>query len=44
VALQERLKQLGRESAQDRITADFVMINTRPRTLLERFTDKAIVR
>ena len=44
VALRDRLDQLGRESARDRITADFVMINTRPRTLLERVKDKALGR
>jgi hypothetical protein len=36
VALRDRLKQLGRESGRDKITADFVMINTKPMPLLER--------
>jgi predicted Ser/Thr protein kinase len=44
VALRDRLDQLGRDSSRDRITADFVMINTRPRTLLEQFKDKALGR
>jgi predicted Ser/Thr protein kinase len=44
VALRDRLDQLGRDSARDKITADFVMINTRPRTLLEQIKDKALGR
>ena len=44
VALRDRLEQLGSDSAQDRITADFVMINTRPRTLLEHIKDSALGR
>ena len=44
VALRDRLEQLGRESGRDKITADFVMINTRPRPLLERLKDKALGR
>ncbi len=44
VALRDRLDQLGSDTSRDRITADFVMINTRPRTLLEQFKDKALGR
>jgi hypothetical protein len=36
VALRDRLDQLGRDSSRNRITADFVTIKTRPRTLLQR--------
>jgi predicted Ser/Thr protein kinase len=43
-ALRKRLDQLGSDSSHDRITADFVMINTRPRTLLEQIKDKALGR
>jgi len=42
VALRDRLDQLGKESGQERITAEFVMINTKPRPLLERIKDKAL--
>jgi predicted Ser/Thr protein kinase len=42
VALRDRLEQLDRESGRDKITADFVMINTKPRPLLERLRDKAL--
>jgi hypothetical protein len=41
VALRDRLDHLVKDSSRERITADFVMINTRPRTLLERLKDKA---
>jgi eukaryotic-like serine/threonine-protein kinase len=41
VALRDRLEQLGRESGRDKITADFVMINTKPRSPQERVKDKA---
>jgi hypothetical protein len=44
VALRRRLDQLKNESSRNRVTADFVMINTRPRTLLERFKDSALGR
>ena len=44
VALRDRLQELGRESGRDKITADFVVINTRPRPLLERLKDKALGR
>ena len=44
VALRDRLEQLGRNSAREKITADFVMINTRPRTLLEQIKDKTLGR
>jgi predicted Ser/Thr protein kinase len=44
VALRDRLEQLGRESGGDKITADFVMINTKPMPLLERSKDKAPTR
>jgi hypothetical protein len=44
VALRDRLQELGRESGRDKITADFVVINTRPRPLLERLKDKAFGR
>jgi hypothetical protein len=43
-ALRGRLQQLGKESGQDKITADFVMINTKPRPLLQRLKDKALGR
>ena len=33
VALRDRLDQMGKESGREHITADFVMINTKPRTL-----------
>jgi hypothetical protein len=44
VALRKRLEQLARESGSKKITADFVMINTKPRPLLERLRDKALGR
>jgi hypothetical protein len=44
VALRDRLQELGRESGRDKITADFVVIKTRPRPLLERLKDKAFGR
>jgi predicted Ser/Thr protein kinase len=44
VALRDRLEQLGRQAGRDKITADFVMINTKPRPLLERLKDKALGR
>jgi hypothetical protein len=44
VALRDRLEQLGRNPAREKITADFVMINTRPRTLLEQIKDKTLGR
>jgi predicted Ser/Thr protein kinase len=44
VALRDRLDQLGEESGREQITADFVMINTKPRALLERLKDKALGR
>jgi len=37
--LRERLKQLGKESGPEQITAEFVMINTRSRTILDRIKD-----
>jgi hypothetical protein len=40
VALRDRLDEMGKESGREHITADFVMINTKPRTLLERIKDK----
>jgi len=43
-ALRERLDQLAKESGREQITAEFVMINTRPRMLLERLKDKALGR
>ncbi len=43
-ALRGRLDELDKESGRDKITAEFVMINTRPRTLLERLKDKALGR
>ena len=42
--LRDRLDQLGKESGREQITAEFAMINTRPRTLLERLKDKALGR
>jgi len=42
VALRDRLEQMGKESRRDHITADFVMINTKPRTLPERIKDKTL--
>jgi len=42
MALRKRLEQLGRESGREHITAEFVMINTRPRTLIERLREKAL--
>jgi len=44
VALRDRLEQLGRNPAREKIAADFVMINTRPRTLLEQIKDKTLGR
>jgi predicted Ser/Thr protein kinase len=44
VALRGRLEELGRDAGRDKITADFVMINTKPRPLLERLKDKALGR
>lgn len=43
-ALRDRLRTLGKESGKDKITADFVMINTAPKPLLERLKDKALRR
>jgi hypothetical protein len=42
LALRERLERMGRESGADKITADFVMINTKSKPLLERIRDKAL--
>lgn len=39
-ALRERLEEMNKESGPGKITADFVVINTRPRPLLERLRDK----
>lgn len=41
-ALRQRLEQLDKESGPEKITADFVMINTKPRSLIERLRDKAL--
>ena len=41
-ALREQLERMDREAGADKITADFVMINTRSKPLLERIRDKAL--
>ncbi len=43
-ALREELERIGSESGADKITADFAMINTRSRPLLERIPDTALGR
>lgn len=42
LALREQLERMGREAGADKITADFVMINTQSKPLLERIRDKAL--
>jgi predicted Ser/Thr protein kinase len=44
VALRDRLEQLDKDSGRDKITADFVMIKTKPRPLLQRLRDNALGR
>lgn len=39
-ALKQRLVQLGRKYGHDKITADFLLINTKPKPILERLKDK----
>jgi predicted Ser/Thr protein kinase len=41
-ALRDRLKQLGDDADRGTITADFVLIKTRPRTLTERLKDSVL--
>ncbi len=42
LALREQLERMGREAGADKIKADFVMINTKSKPLLERIRDKAL--
>jgi serine/threonine protein kinase len=35
-AVQEQLERIARKSGKDKITADFVMINTKPKSLMEK--------
>jgi hypothetical protein len=42
LALREQLERMGTEAGADKIKADFVMINTKSRPLLERIRDKAL--
>jgi len=35
-AVQEQLERIQKKSGKDRITADFVMINTKPKSLMEK--------
>ena len=42
LALREQLERMGREAGADKITADFVLINTRSKPLLERIRNKAL--
>jgi predicted Ser/Thr protein kinase len=44
MALRNRLGQLGKESGQEKITAAFVTIDTKPRSPLDRHMDKALRR
>jgi hypothetical protein len=41
-ALAKELERLGSEPGADKITADFMMINTRPKPLLDRVRDKVL--
>ncbi len=43
-ALRDELQRLNREAGPEQITADFVMIRTKPKPLLERMKDKALGR
>ena len=35
-AVQEQLERIAKKSGKDKITADFVMINTKPKSLMEK--------